>query len=322
MADRPGHLRDPAAGADRAAAGRGRGRCGRAARSSCSAPSLRDERASELVRASGVAPGRAAGRAPGRPARRVPPSRCAGPGRGRRAADFFDTGQEVGYHTAMEYRFVAGSLSRARAGDRLDADAPPAGRRARRPRRCSGVLIAADSGNGASATLDLARYLFINVDLSVHLHRLPVGEWVCLDAVTIPQPTRDRPRRHARCTTSAGRSGARCRRCSSASAERPSAGIAEPPRAALRCRWDGGADHDRARRRPRGGSQRAAPAARRRGRPRGASPRRATSTRRFATCAAHRPDVLVLDLQHARRAQHRGRARAARGLPGDRRSSS
>jgi hypothetical protein len=51
------------------------------------------------------------------------------------------------------------------------------------------VLIAADSGNGVSATLDWRRYLFINVDLTVQLHTLPVGEWVCLDAITIPQPT-------------------------------------------------------------------------------------------------------------------------------------
>jgi hypothetical protein len=50
------------------------------------------------------------------------------------------------------------------------------------------VLVAADSGNGVSAALDWRRYLFINVDLSVHLHRMPEGEWVCLDAVTLPQP--------------------------------------------------------------------------------------------------------------------------------------
>ena len=50
------------------------------------------------------------------------------------------------------------------------------------------VLVAADSGNGVSATLDWGRYLFINVDLTVHLHRLLAGEWVCLDAITIPEP--------------------------------------------------------------------------------------------------------------------------------------
>ena len=49
-------------------------------------------------------------------------------------------------------------------------------------------MVAADSGNGVSATLDLERYIFINVDLTVHLHRLPQGEWVGLDAVTLPEP--------------------------------------------------------------------------------------------------------------------------------------
>jgi hypothetical protein len=49
------------------------------------------------------------------------------------------------------------------------------------------VLAAADSGNGVSAALDWRRYLFINVDLSVHLHRMPEGEWVCLRAITLPE---------------------------------------------------------------------------------------------------------------------------------------
>jgi hypothetical protein len=51
------------------------------------------------------------------------------------------------------------------------------------------VLVAADSGNGVSATLDWSRFVFINVDLTVHLQRMPAGEWVCLDAITIPEPT-------------------------------------------------------------------------------------------------------------------------------------
>jgi hypothetical protein len=57
------------------------------------------------------------------------------------------------------------------------------------PSQLQRVLVAADSGNGVSATLDWSRYVFINVDLTVHLHRLPAGEWVCLDAITIPEPT-------------------------------------------------------------------------------------------------------------------------------------
>jgi len=49
------------------------------------------------------------------------------------------------------------------------------------------TLIAADVGNGISAVLDYHEYLFINVDLSVHLERMPEGEWVCVDALTLPQ---------------------------------------------------------------------------------------------------------------------------------------
>ena len=51
------------------------------------------------------------------------------------------------------------------------------------------ALVAADVGNGVSAVLDCRRYLFINVDLTVHLERMPEGEWVCVDAVTLPQPS-------------------------------------------------------------------------------------------------------------------------------------
>jgi hypothetical protein len=99
---------------------------------------------------------------------------------------FFDTGHDVGYHTAMEYRFVAGAFReqgpatvwmRMRQPLVVGEDPSPLQR----------VLAAADSGNGISATLDYGRFVFINVDLTVHLHRMPEGEWVCLDAITIPE---------------------------------------------------------------------------------------------------------------------------------------
>lgn len=54
------------------------------------------------------------------------------------------------------------------------------------PSPLSRVLIAADSGNGISATLDWAKWVFINPDLFVYFHRYPKGEWVCLDAETTP----------------------------------------------------------------------------------------------------------------------------------------
>ena len=46
------------------------------------------------------------------------------------------------------------------------------------------VAVAADSGNGISAALDFARYSFVNCDLTIHLLRRPVGEWICLQART------------------------------------------------------------------------------------------------------------------------------------------
>jgi hypothetical protein len=102
--------------------------------------------------------------------------------------EFFATGQSVGYHTAMDYRFAAGAF--------LEAGSATVWMRMRQPlvagehpSPLQRVLVAADSGNGVSATLDWDRFVFINVDLTVHLSRLPDGEWVCLDAITIPEPT-------------------------------------------------------------------------------------------------------------------------------------
>jgi hypothetical protein len=46
------------------------------------------------------------------------------------------------------------------------------------------VSVAADSGNGISAVLDIQHYAFVNADLTINLLRRPVGEWICLDART------------------------------------------------------------------------------------------------------------------------------------------
>jgi hypothetical protein len=100
---------------------------------------------------------------------------------------FFDTGYDVGYHTAMEYRFTKGAFIEqgpATVWMRMGLPLIPG----EQPTPLQGVLAAADSGNGVSAALDWSKYLFINVDLSVHLHRMPEGEWICLDAVTLPEP--------------------------------------------------------------------------------------------------------------------------------------
>jgi hypothetical protein len=110
----------------------------------------------------------------------------AGPDTGRERP-FFPTGQEVGYHTAMDYRFVEGAFTEpgpARVWLRMRhplVAGEPTSPLAR-------VLVAADSGNGVSAALDYTRHLFINTELTVHLVRVPDGEWVHLDAVTYVGP--------------------------------------------------------------------------------------------------------------------------------------
>jgi hypothetical protein len=109
-----------------------------------------------------------------------------GPGAGGERP-FFPTGQDVGYHTAMDYRFVDGGFIEpgpARVWLRMRQPlvaGEPVSPLAR-------VLVAADSGNGVSAALDYRRHLFINTELSVHLVREPAGEWVLLDAITYVGP--------------------------------------------------------------------------------------------------------------------------------------
>jgi hypothetical protein len=105
-----------------------------------------------------------------------------GPEHGK-AVPFFPTGQDVGYHTAMDYAFVEGAFLDAgpavvwmRMRQPLVDDEPPS--------PLVRVLVAADSGNGVSAVLEYREYVFINTDLTVQLMREPVGEWICLDAVT------------------------------------------------------------------------------------------------------------------------------------------
>jgi hypothetical protein len=47
------------------------------------------------------------------------------------------------------------------------------------------LAATADFGNGVSAALPFGRFLFINADLTIHLHRSPRGEWIGLDARTL-----------------------------------------------------------------------------------------------------------------------------------------
>jgi hypothetical protein len=46
------------------------------------------------------------------------------------------------------------------------------------------LLTCIDSASGVSAELDIRKWAFLNTELTVHVLRPPVGEWVCLDART------------------------------------------------------------------------------------------------------------------------------------------
>ncbi len=46
------------------------------------------------------------------------------------------------------------------------------------------IAVAADSGNGISASLDFKLYVFVNCDLTVNLFRRPVGTWICLQSAS------------------------------------------------------------------------------------------------------------------------------------------
>jgi acyl-coenzyme A thioesterase PaaI-like protein len=47
------------------------------------------------------------------------------------------------------------------------------------------LMAAVDSASGVSSVLDAREWMFLNTDLSVHVVRPPVGEWVCLEAETV-----------------------------------------------------------------------------------------------------------------------------------------
>jgi len=47
------------------------------------------------------------------------------------------------------------------------------------------LAATSDFGNGVSAALPFEHFLFINADLTIHLQRPPLGEWIGLDARTL-----------------------------------------------------------------------------------------------------------------------------------------
>jgi len=92
-----------------------------------------------------------------------------------------------GYMRAIEWRSVAGSLGELGPGVAWTRARLPvvAGEKTSPFARAA---LVADSGSGVSASVDFSKWLCINVDLTVILHRDPAGEWVLLDSVTVTDP--------------------------------------------------------------------------------------------------------------------------------------
>jgi hypothetical protein len=95
----------------------------------------------------------------------------------------FDPWQGPSYFSAVEWREASGgfldpgpSIVWMRMKVPLVDDETPS--------QLSRVLVAADSGNGISQVVPLTSHLFVNTELSVHLFRESVGDWICLDATT------------------------------------------------------------------------------------------------------------------------------------------
>jgi hypothetical protein len=84
----------------------------------------------------------------------------------------------------MDVRFVAGELWRpgpAVAWFRMRMPLVAG----EEPSPAQRALIAADSGSGVGAALEFGRYRFLNPELTVHLARRAVGEWIAVDAGTV-----------------------------------------------------------------------------------------------------------------------------------------
>ena len=92
------------------------------------------------------------------------------------------------HNRAVEHHFVEGDFDRTGpAVDwiRLDVDVLEG----EPPTPTQRVAAAADFANGISRELDFDTHVFINPDLTIHLLRPPVGDWVCLDSRTYHGPS-------------------------------------------------------------------------------------------------------------------------------------
>lgn len=91
------------------------------------------------------------------------------------------------YPDATEIRLVAGERGSgaAAAWIRLRGEIVPG----EPPSPLARAAAAADFANGLSYVLPFDEWLFVNTELTIHLHREPVGEWIGVDARTASDRT-------------------------------------------------------------------------------------------------------------------------------------
>jgi len=120
------------------------------------------------------------------------PSHAAGPGAageplphgpGAGVDKAYPTSWSGGYLDAVEWRWIVGSVGEPGPGvvwmrPRLPLVEGEAMSPVQR------LMTCVDSASGVSAALDPATWGFLNTELTVHVLRPPVGDWVCLDAET------------------------------------------------------------------------------------------------------------------------------------------
>ena len=123
-----------------------------------------------------------------------------------------------GYLDAVEWRWITGGVDVPGPG--VVWMRPPVLVEGERTSPLQRLLACVDSASGVSAVLDVREWAFLNTELTVHVVREPVGEWICLDATTTLGPGSVGVARRRR-TTSRARSPGRPRRCSCSTADPP-----------------------------------------------------------------------------------------------------